>query len=594
MKKLSIGMAALSLAITLCPLQTTAETINAASELTLTACTPKQGEYSGETFPNVQLTFSSTPSEAEGATLSVKKDGKFCGNVGVNMNFIELGASKNVFLITESLINESGVYTIDVPSGFFKDSSGQSNTAFQLKWDYTCTKQSSVVEYRLQLESATYNGVDIMTPDAKFESFGSGQLVVSTTNNEAVKRLSVNLYHRETDEDGVTTKVGDGAWYDITQNSSGVFSKYLGRGVKLLEGITYYIEISGDNGLGMAQAGYQDFGSQTLQIEGTAKPFQYSETTILSITPDPKSYEIEDPDNFYITVSLSGKATVNDAVTFINLGQGMTQKFSKIESESDGSVWKFYVPASYLAKLTATADFSVGFTGEDGRPVKGNNGVEASSCEIIQYECHLSSADVIITPEAGKVKSLFKFRAETDGVTETGDPLSINLGSGVDKPYLTDESGARVAETDMSSEVKFIGEGVPLGPDDFDKCVRYIEFTLNKEITTPGTYVLHCPFAAFALGEEFDGMSSKKMSVTYNIDLNTGVEEFEADGIKVYAEGGYVVLSGLAEGQRVDILGLGGELLASGRAVGEYMRFPIDVKVCVVAIDGKRAVKIAK
>lgn len=126
---------------------------------------PAGGSFENTTgFPNINFTFSVKDVVPAESTLTLTSDKGYSKAITLNHMFYDMGYSEDMILMVgNENVTESGVYSIELPEGFF--SVGDSKSAAQtLSWTYTNPNQSGPVDDGdLVVNSLTIGSVDILT-----------------------------------------------------------------------------------------------------------------------------------------------------------------------------------------------------------------------------------------------------------------------------------------------------------------------------------------------------------------------------------------------------------------------------------------------
>ena len=229
---------------------------------------------------------------------------------------------------------------------------------------------------------------------------------------------------------------------------------------------------------------------------GTTPAFAFSPAKFLNY--DEVSNSVVTDLNAPITFTFSQPVTMKCAA---NAGMGTTEPVSSVTSNADRTVW-YVVPGENVVKgydmqtgaPVTVNEFQLIMSAKDdnGMVLEGPSGIKDSSCWMITFNYPGKGAEVTITPAAGEVKSLKEFTVAADKV--------IAQGEEADAPYVTTASGVKVATATSFTA----GEN------------NTLKFTLDTEITEPGSYILVAPFAAFLLGDD-KSEKSLDQTIAYTI-----------------------------------------------------------------------------
>lgn len=528
----------------------------AAPDLQIQLLNPAEGEVNEEAFPNVTLGFPGYVS-SKNSTLELIGPSGFLEDVTVNRSFMDGGMANQILIMTADAVTEDGTYTLEIPTGFFTDEEGHTNGRTEFTWDFVKAggKEEPVENLTVNslriIKAGTMEAIDLIAA-GKFDKFDQGdQLIIGTNLGE-----SAGVMYME-----VRKMLGDGEYetirsraYTKTKNEDGDFILNFMGTTKLTQGYRYEVLFNAIDSDNIAPYLRTDFGEYSIYLDGTCEPYKFSPVQLVSVDPEPES-EIMDATAPYV-LTFSAPVRLDEQRTAINTGFGTTRAFNSITSNDDRTVWTLVIDPGFVRTCTSQFEIIVAGTDDDGLVLEGNAGYEESSCWQISYNCHLGCAAVKIIPESGNVKSLFFFEASASP--------SIELSSALYKPYLINAAGETVAEVDMSSQKRYDSAGRDLDEiDDYDvSCVR-TTFYLDKEISTPGHYTLVVPFAAFAIGEELNGESSRPMNVEYDVVESVSVKATEEVAFRVANTSDGVQVEGVEAGDILRIYTVDGRLAAS-------------------------------
>jgi len=536
-------------------------------------------------FDNYNVTFDNT----KNVTLS---NGSVSHNLTLNTMFFDVQAEPQVMFMAGDLELAAGQWTLNIPAGIFKGADGAENEA--ASYTYTLKKSGSVdvPDVALQVTSLNYYQYidkDPISGNNRYEApvavnngtvipslFVNDKIEIATNVNEYLGVLWLDVYKGEIvkDDAGYDVNPPVRSFYTYNKNANGNFEiEVSGADLKLEDGVEYTLCIFAADTENVAPSDRNYFKSDvnpiTYKIKGSAEAYKYSDVTLISVEPE-LTKEIVD-ENQEFSLEFSAPVTIDASIDESGnpssgtvLGFGTAGAFEKLEKgNAEGTVWKYKPDPSFLLNCTATADFMFKVIDAQGLIVKpaDEEGVEDATRIRISYDCHLACPTVRITPAASTLEKIYSFSADTE------DGSDINLGSALDKPYLTTAGGYRVAEVDMNSVKRFdaAGNDIDAGGDGgSDVGAKKVTFNLDKEITAPGKYILHCPFGAFALGSEFTGSSSRTMQIAYTIE---GTPIISGTTIPAGAEISELSLAGFYADSSV-------ELVIPEAEAGETVRVP--------------------
>lgn len=509
--------------------------------LEFTATSPAQGDYEAEKFhdsSSITINFAGIDNKnvtLAGNSLTLYKDGQPYKELGFNEMMLEWGA---IMLPIGDFVDdmESGVYTMEVPAGFFT-CDGKSNEALSFRWGFTKKSNEGPVDptYELKLKKVQIKNeagdvLDLMDPNTEVATVGKGDvLTIGTTDDNTVQFLWINVYHFEMNSNGTQEKVvdktiqifgyertfGKPGEYPAQRNEAGEFEAGLvGSASELYKGTDYYMEIQASNVDGTGRPDYVCYGTETVQFKGGCTPFEYSDVDVVSIYPDPndKNYEIMS-DDFEFIVTFSAPVELVDRLTFQNEGQGATSSFAEIVPSTDKTVYTFKPTKSFLN--AGNGQFAIGALDMKGRPVAalGATKIKWETCMQIAYTNHLNNLEFPVTPAGGKVKSIYEFTV----TTPDGQAVALTTNN-LTRPYLETSTGAFVCYVDIEDKKRYYADGTEVPDTDLEPKVHHIVFHLEKEITAPGVYYMVFPFQSFTSGEQFSAVNNRSARYEFIIE----------------------------------------------------------------------------
>ena len=307
---------------------------------------------------------------------------------------------------------------------------------------------------------------------------------------------------------------------------------FLADGATLRKGVTYTMTLEAYASEEAANNGGA-CETVTLTYVGDAEAFQYSDVTFESITPA-EGFVITDKSQNKFTVKFSGAVEMVEDLTFINMGQGATEKFASIEANADKTEYTLTIAESLLATLRNEVYIIFAANDLEGKRVQGNNGEEEYSCFAISFKTVIGVPDLTVTPDAA---------AEQASLAT----ISISCAEGLIPSWtagnitLTDANGNSIALNDPEAVV---AEGA-------DEWATPTEWTvaLQEELATIGSYTLTIPAGYFNIGStQGQVMGSKETVVVFNItEKAQGIKGVTVDAeVVVYNVAGVAVANGKA------------------------------------------------
>lgn len=501
---------------------------------------PTGNTVTGETFGNINFEVANGSTIDKSINLFLEdENGKQWPLVVTDM----ISMMQTIILRTDE-VNVSGVYTLNIPAGFVTDKNGVKSEAFSKTWTYTNPSQGVgdddrklEIEYAYLINNETGEQLDLMNPNTVVPFVGAGWSIRVRPNVfDDAAEVNVAISHQGIDEYGNEGTVYDKRiemWEGYNDcKKAEYFETELYGSTKLTDDFVYTVTIDCEDSH-IAPELRPDWGIVQTTVKGGSAAYVYSPAELVSVFPADGAELFNVNQVFRLEFSQPVDVKVNYIV-----GMGVTTPlYTPMPANEERTIWTFTLEPSMIKDEKSAVSVAVAAKDDDGLVVKGNNSEEATSVFRFTWDCHLGCPIVNITPETGVVESIYAFTATAN------DNGAIALGSALDKPYLTTSSGARVAEVDMSSEVKYDEKGNVMTDEGIDDRISTkISFNLDKEITAPGKYTLVVPFGAFSLGTEFTGSSNRPMFIDFTIDGEPQFSSFSiADG-SIVNELSYVVV----------------------------------------------------
>lgn len=241
-----------------------------------------------------------------------------------------------------------------------------------------------------------------------------------------------------------------------------------------------------------------------IYFEGLTPPTEYSPYEYVNVSPDPDTYVINTPEQARFTITYSGPVMPQsfqlNQSTGMMVNAGTFTALGDVDAEGYASMWEFVVDPE-LAKTLVAPHISVTTKDKDGLYVKGNGGfVFDDYIYSIFYDSMIGITNLTsVAPEDNAV-----VESLSEIIVSNEDNLIMNFG-------WTASEDARIVDM-FGTEVRVLGmpEEVP-GND------RQMKWTFEP-ITASGSYAVIIPQYYFAMGEEFDGMSSKQTTFRYVVE----------------------------------------------------------------------------
>lgn len=273
-------------------------------------------------------------------------------------------------------------------------------------------------------------------------------------------------------------------------------------------------------------------GVDTILLTGLSKEFEYSLYNLVSIDPDPDSTVIESIDQRVFNLEFDGLVNINSSTAFIDNGFGDTSPLESIVPTDEGATadtkysrkWQLTVSEGVMSTVKDVLPLSVAPVDELGLHVKGNEGKEAGTYFLFNYEATVGVPDVSITPANNStVAKLDTIVAEySEG---------LNLASVADsKVILYDKDGNEVAHGSNCEQYFPESEW-----DNWDYVPTQVYIYLNKTITEAGEYTLVIPSGYMILGQDMYNYNSKAMTLKYTVgNAATGIANLFTNGTTKY------------------------------------------------------------
>ena len=243
----------------------------------------------------------------------------------------------------------------------------------------------------------------------------------------------------------------------------------------------------------------------SISFVGLTEGSEYSPYTYESVSPDPTTYVMETAEEAIFSITYSGP--VKPTIFTYHRGQGDTPAagtFAPVNDEDgDGyaSIWEFTVAPEIASALVGMAKFDITTVDANGLILKGNADYEMENFVYsITYECTVGLPDLVsVAPMAdSQVESLSEI------IVSNTEGLAMAYGyNAIEKARIVSLTG---------EEIRVLEEPVAV-EDDASQMMWQFE-----PITENGSYILMIPKYYFAIGEEFEGTTSKMTAFRYFVD----------------------------------------------------------------------------
>lgn len=281
--------------------------------------------------------------------------------------------------------------------------------------------------------------------------------------------------------------------------------------VVMSEGHVYQARISGYATEDDRNYGADPLGTATLTWNGATKAFEYSDITLVSVTPEPtpeNDYKLEHPvqitseDDNTIVVTFSGGVDLEAALVE---GYGMTMPLESCTPNEDKTQWTLVIPKSYIASSSETITITMNATdAATGKRVKGDYGEEDQSFWSLPFACTVNVPEITVEPSG-------------EETLETLQDFVLGYKGGISPSYLGGKSIKFYNKTDRTevasvsySQIEFvIPEGSPM-----DYVPEQVKFSLDEPLAD-GSYYMVIPRGMFILGVDMMTNNNKETIVNY-------------------------------------------------------------------------------
>ena len=426
----------------------------------------------------------------------------------------------------EDLPEVKGTYSIVVPQGIFGDAEyisseykkGVANAGFVIPVIIENSRGDNTDDAKIQ--TIVYAPTDeILANGQEWAAWAADSKILFNTSND----MAVGYIHMTvTDKNAInpaeslvrtlesrarrTLPENRGVYW---QDDEVPFLQLGSIGVEFLEGHEY--EIKGE---------IYDFEtppySRTLldefsfTVTGTTPGYPYAlDIKLESVTPDPATYVIQNPDMRSFTLTFNDQVKVAKAVVPAQGGGNALPVESCIEYSDDHKSFVFTFPLSDVLSSTDAVSIQLFITDMEGNSLWWGSDTKENSYYFIEVPCYLGSPDLTVTPESGVVTEIKSLEISCPN-GPAGGMINYSYFGGIE---VTDLSGDRVFATFPTDYVTLETKK----NKDGDYPVK-LGISLKEPITTPGLYVVHIKGATFNMGSEFDHATSKDTFLTYTIE----------------------------------------------------------------------------
>lgn len=348
----------------------------------------------------------------------------------------------------------------------------------------------------------------------------------STNWTETYPELYLEYQIRDMNPDDPSEAIVKSA-YELSKDESGMWSATMPSELVLYQGHEYHLEVNAWKSVWDMRGQKEPAAMAYVLINGLTQPYVNSTNVLNSISPDPESENFKPltADDNVITLEFDGPVYLEKATTFINAGFGIQSDFESIEAvdgevtatENGGdilcsNIWKLTIAKSYLAARTAPVTISFVAYDVQNKILEGNNGKRENSFFSYAYPVANQWADfeIALEPASEEPTSVISFKASaSEGIGYNYDESQHGLAQVYDK-----------ARNLVATVTEIID---PLaGTGDYETLTTYLTLKLDKEINTPGGYILMIPENFFQIGDQMTARNSMAKNFTFEIVDNGG------------------------------------------------------------------------
>lgn len=254
---------------------------------------------------------------------------------------------------------------------------------------------------------------------------------------------------------------------------------------------------------------------------GSTKEYEYATQQLISISPNPQEYVIEDVSDAHFTLIFDGPVKIDTDRGGIPTGPATYDHFASVTPNESGTQWEIVLPESALNRDTEINCF-VFATDDEGRAVLPcedlkdyQNGQEDYACFFISYKNGLSAKPIVVNPVSGVVEKLDVFE-----ISCPADAVAID--------YRYDNVYPKIVK-DKEVVYQFTSQDLDIDWDVVDK----IWFKLPEAITEPGHYALVVPFGTLSVSygslDWPEVYPNKETTIGYTIEGDAPVSDVSYD-----------------------------------------------------------------
>lgn len=342
---------------------------------------------------------------------------------------------------------------------------------------------------------------------ATMEAVQKGTIFTMTTSmDEQIGYMTYEIYDTK-DEEIVKArtffqKAEEGGW------ASEFFFNMI-----MKEGHDYEVRISGYASEDDYNYGGEPIGETVITWHGSTKAFEYSDITLLSITPEPDPLEdfqlqhpvqIKSEDDNTIVATFSGGVNLE---AFLVEGYGATSELESCTPNEDKTQWTMVIAKSYIASAGETITISMNATdAATGKRVKGELGEEDQSYWILAFTNTVNVPDITVDPDG------------SEPVEEMKD-FTISYSGGISPSYLGGKyiriyNKATRLQVDSLTYAQ-IEQVIPEGSA-WDYVPTQVKCTLHEALAD-GSYYMVIPRGIFILGVDMQTNNNKETIVNFSV-----------------------------------------------------------------------------
>lgn len=238
---------------------------------------------------------------------------------------------------------------------------------------------------------------------------------------------------------------------------------------------------------------------------GLTDATEYSPYEYVSVSPDPETYDIDDPNLAMFTITYSGPVkpqSFNYAqVQGVVVPAGTYEPVGEADENGCCDKWEFTFSPSVIGGITGSVYTTIQTVDKDGLYVKGNGGYALDDYTYgMSWECNLGA------PSLTSVEPVENATLESLSEIVVGNEEDLVMSYS----YVATEP-ARILNL-QGEVIRTLGEPVSVAGNE-----AQMKWTFDP-ITDNGAYVLMIPKYYFNMGEDFSGSSNRATSFRYIID----------------------------------------------------------------------------